>query len=125
LAAFQARIVCENPPSTLVTGGSVVLRFLIKNMSPVEWPATGNNAVTLQNRWWNQRGVILADRDASQWIPFDVEPDDTVGLVLKVTAPTEHGDYVIEVDLAQKNIAWFSERGSTAWRRRVKVVAND
>ncbi|MFL6521213.1 MAG: hypothetical protein ACJ8NS_13405 [Chthoniobacterales bacterium] len=125
LAAFQAHIVCENPPSTLVTGEPVVLRFLIKNISPVEWPAAGNNAVSLENRWRDQAGAILADRDASQSIPFDVEPGDTVGLVLKAAVPANPGDYVIEVDLAQKNIAWFSERGSTAWRRQVKVVAND
>jgi hypothetical protein len=125
LAAFQAHIVCENPPSSLVTGEPVVLRFLVKNTSPVEWPAVGNNAVALHARWRDKAGVILADHDASQSIPFDVEPDDTVGLVLKATVPAEPGDYVIEVDLAQKNIAWFSERGSTAWKCRVKVIAND
>jgi len=125
LAVFQAHIVCENPPATLVAGEPMVLRFLIKNISPAEWPAVGNNAVTLQGRWRDKAGVVVADHDASQSIPFDVEPGDTVGLVLKATVPAEPGDYVIEVDLAQKNVAWFSERGSTAWKCRVKVVAND
>jgi hypothetical protein len=68
---------------------------------------------------------MVVDHDVVQAIPFDVEPGDTVGLVLKAAAPPEPGDYLLEVDLAQKNITWFSERGSTAWRCNVKVVAHD
>ena len=125
LPAFNANIVCENPPATLVAGQQVVLRFLIKNISPIEWPAVGNNAVTLQDRWRDRTGALIVDHDANQSIPFDVEPEDTVGLALKATVPAAPGDYVLEVDLAQKNVASFSERGSIAWTCKVKVVAND
>jgi hypothetical protein len=48
-----------------------------------------------------------------------------VGLVLKITPPTSPGDYVLEVDMVQKDVAWFSERGSTAWKSEVKVIANN
>jgi hypothetical protein len=122
LAAFHASIVCENPPVTLKTGQPMILRFLIKNISAVEWPAVGSNAVTLQNRWRDHAGAITADHDVAQAIPYDVEPGDTVGLALKATAPTEPGDYVLEADLVQKDIAWFSERGSTSWKCKVDVV---
>jgi hypothetical protein len=125
LATFQARIACENPPVTLLAGQSAALRFLIRNISAVEWPAVGNNAVTLHDRWRDRGGAIAVDRDAGQSIPFDVEPGDTVGLVLKATVPAEPGDYLLEVDLVQSDLAWFSERGSTAWKCKVKVVAND
>jgi hypothetical protein len=122
LGIFQASIVCENPPAALVSGRPVVLRFLIKNISAVEWPAVGNNVVTFQNRWRDHTGAIVADHDAEQAIPYDVEPGDTVGLVLKANAPTEPGDYLLEADLVQKDIAWFGERGSTAWKCKVNVV---
>lgn len=125
LMAFQASIVCENPPDTLVTGQPVVLRFLIKNISAVEWPAVGNNAVTLHDRWRDKAAAIVADHDAGQSIPYDVEPGDAVGLVLKITPPASPGDYVLEVDLVQKDVAWFSERGSTPWKHELKVVANN
>ena len=125
LAAFQANIVCEDPPAALISGQPVVLRFLIKNISAVEWPAVGDNRVTLQNRWRNNTGTVVADHDAQQSIPYDVEPGDTVGLVLKATAPGNPGDYLLEVDLVQEDVAWFSERGSAAWTGRVTVRAKD
>lgn len=122
LSAFQANIVCENPPAALVSGQLIALRFLIKNISPVEWPAVGTRVVTFRNRWRNNAGAIAADHDAEQGIPYDVEPNDTVGLVLKATAPMEPGDYLLEADLVQQNVAWFSERGSTAWQGKINVV---
>jgi hypothetical protein len=125
LAAFQASIVCENPPSALVSGQPIVLRFLIKNISIVEWPGIGSNAVTLQDRWRDHHGAIAADHDAEQKIPYDVGPNDTVGLVLKATAPMAPGDYWLEADLVQKGVAWFSERGSTSWKCKVNVITKE
>jgi hypothetical protein len=123
LPAFRASVVCENPPAALVSGQTVALRFLINNISAVEWPAVGNRAVTLQNRWRDHTDTVVADHGGEGSIPYDVEPGDTVGLVLNVTAPAEPGDYALEVDLVQKEVAWFSERGSTAWKGGVTVVA--
>jgi hypothetical protein len=60
LPGFQADIVCENPPSTLISGQTVTLRFLVKNIGAAEWPAVGIGEVTLQNRWRND-----ADTDAN------------------------------------------------------------
>lgn len=122
LADFRADIICENSPTVLVGGQTVVLSFLVKNVSAMEWPAVGSHAVTLQNRWRNTAGAIAADHDGEQCIPYDIEPGDTVGLVLNATAPREPGDYLLEVDLVQKQVAWFCERGSTAWKHGVKVV---
>jgi hypothetical protein len=122
LSAFRASVVCENPRPSLLSGQTVVLRFLINNISAVEWPAVGNRAVTLQSRWRRHDGTLLVGHDGEESIPYDVEPGDTVGLLLNVTAPAEPGNYSLEVDLVQKEVAWFSERGSTGWKGTVTVV---
>ena len=85
----------------------------------------GDNAVTVRDRWRDKAGAIVADHDAGQSIPFDVEPGDTVGLALQTAGPAEPGEYLLEVDLVQTGVARFSERGSTPWKCKVKVVAND
>jgi hypothetical protein len=129
LRSYQAEIFCENPPSSLTTGQTVSLRFLIKNTSSAEWPSVeiedGSGAVVLQNRWRDSAGTIVKDRDAEQRVPYDVEPGDTVGLVLRVTPPDTPGDYSLEVDLVQKEVPWFSDRGSAAWKRKIKVAPKD
>ena len=125
LSAFQGSILCENPPAALVGGQKIVLRFLVKNISAVEWPAVEDNAVTLQNRWRNNDDTLVADHDDEESIPYDAEPGDTLGLVLRATVPPEPGNYLLEVDLVQKQSGWFSEQGSTSWKQRVKVVAQE
>jgi hypothetical protein len=125
LSSYQADIVCQNPPSSLRIGQTISLRFLIKNISSAEWPAVGNDdgsgAVVLQNRWRQPGGSLMSDRDAEQRVPYDIEPGDTVGMVLQVTAPDYPGDYSLEVDLVQKPAAWFGERGAAPWKCKVTV----
>jgi hypothetical protein len=123
LASFRADIVCENPPAALHVGQKATLKFLIRNTSASEWPAVGETgSVVLQSRWRNSTGSNLADQDAEQRLPYDIEPGDTVGLALDVTLPLEPGDYWLEIDLVQKQITRFSEQGSTPWSCQVKVT---
>jgi hypothetical protein len=127
IAAFQANILCENPPSSLAGGQSVNLRFLIKNISHVEWPATGSpdgkGAVLLQSRWRTETDAIVPGYSAEQAVSYDVEPGDTIGLTLEVMAPPAEGDYLLEVDLVQKEIARFGEHDSIPWTSKVRVGA--
>ena len=127
MSDYRANVVCENPPATLIAGESVSLRFLIRNISSAEWPSVGNEdglgAVVLRDRWRNQDDAIVVDREAEQRVPYDIEPKDTVGLVLQVTAPADPGDYWLEVDLVQKPALWFNERGSMPWKSKVSITA--
>ena len=125
LASFRADIVCENPPSAFRAGEKVDLRFLVRNTSASEWPAVGETgAVVLQSSWRTSTATNLTDQEAERRLPYDIEPKDTVGLVLEVTSPLEPGDYWLEVDLVQKQMTRFSEQGSTAWRRRVRITTH-
>ncbi|MFN2623464.1 MAG: hypothetical protein ABR611_11520 [Chthoniobacterales bacterium] len=127
LPDYRANIVCENPPASLIAGQTVSLRFLVRNISSAEWPSVGNvdgtGAVVLQDRWRNQEDAIALDRDAEERVPYDIEPKDTAGLALQVTAPANPGDYWLEVDLVQKPAVWFGERGSIPWKGKVSVTA--
>lgn len=126
ITVFAANILCENPPGTLSAGQPVTLRFLIRNISNAEWPATGNaegkGAVFLQSRWRTETGEIVPGHETEKSVPYDVEPGDTIGLTLEVTPP-EQGGYLLEVDLLQKEIARFSEHGSSPWTGNVTVTA--
>jgi hypothetical protein len=41
---------------------------------------------------------------------------------LQITAPSEPGDYILEVDLVQEQVAWFHDKGSPTARTNVTVV---
>ena len=124
--AMRASISCSNVPAAIVEGGRAKLDVLVRNTGGAEWPAVGDaegrNAVRLRDRWLKTDGSIVRDEDASARIPFDMEPGDTAGLALNVSAPNEPGEYVLELDVVQEGVAWFGARGSQTLRVNVKVL---
>ena len=55
-------------------------------------------------------------------IPFDMEPGDTAGLTLTVTAPDTPGEYVLELGLVQEGMAWPEARAPGRLSAPVKVL---
>ena len=68
--------------------------------------------------------LLAAGRGAAARIPYDMEPGDTAGLRLEVSAPEAPGEYVLELDVVQEGVARFGARGSQALRARVTVTLN-
>ena len=126
LTVFRADIVCEDPRRVLSAGQIQGFRFLIRNISGTEWPSVGDmdgsHAVMLQSRWIQPDGSSVADNEIEQHLPYDIEPGDTVGMALSVRAPSEPGSYYLEVDLVQKQVARFGERGSAPYKAAVEII---
>ncbi|MDQ1706845.1 MAG: hypothetical protein QOJ88_56, partial [Pyrinomonadaceae bacterium] len=40
---------------------------------------------------------------------------------LTITAPKTPGEYTLEVDLVQEQVAWFHDKGSASARVKIKV----
>jgi hypothetical protein len=60
--------------------------------------------------------------DGRLGISKDLKPGEEVELPLLITAPKEPGDYILEVDLVQEQVGWFSDKGSPTARTKVTVV---
>jgi hypothetical protein len=124
LTDFRADIVCENPAASLSPGQHRSLSFVIKNISAAEWPCVGGpdyaRAVVLQSRWLRRDGTIVGETE--QHLPYDIEPGDTFGMTVSITAPPEPGRYDLEVDLVQKEVARFGERDSKPFKFAIEVV---
>ena len=125
LTDFRAEMVCENPVASLSPGQHHSLSFVIKNISASEWPCVGDSdygrAVILQSRWLRPDGTVLAATKTEQHLPYDIEPGDTFGINVPITAPPAPGRYDLEVDLVQKEVASFAERGSKPYSCAVEV----
>jgi len=123
--AFRALITAENAPSSLKPGDKTALSIIVKNVSDTTWPAVGESdgsySVTLRNRWLSADGILLNDQDGEIRFPYDLEPGDTAGLSLEINAPKTAGDYVLEIDVVQKRVGWFGDKGSQPLRLRLKV----
>jgi hypothetical protein len=124
--AFKASLTPSEPPSKMRAGEKQVVTVHVKNVSQAAWPADGapdgKFAVTLRDRWLSaDGGKVVNDLDGGASLPHDVAPGGEVDMPLRITAPKEKGDYVLEFDMVQEQVNFFRDKGSTPARVNVHV----
>jgi hypothetical protein len=122
---FRATLNVANPPARLAPGETATLTVKVKNASDVAWPLGGRPGdgffqVNLGDHWKDAEGkeVKVDERIA---MPHAVGPGEEVERLLVVKAPDKPGDYVLELDVVQEGVAWFSQKGSQPLKLNVKV----
>jgi hypothetical protein len=130
-SGFKAAITLVDPPDKLRAGQKETVRVKIKNASDVMWWARGAQVNTRQdnkfylaagNRWLKADGELLTNMDGRYGISKDLAPGEETEVPLAITAPKNPGDYVLEIDLVQEGVAWFSDKGSPTVRTKISVV---
>lgn len=128
---FKAEITLIEPPAKLRSGQKETVRVKIKNASEVEWWARGapvNNRpdnkfyLAAGNRWLKADGTLHTNMDGRYGIAKDLKPGEETEVPLVITAPNEPGDYTLEVDVIQEQVAWFSDKGSPTAKAKITVV---
>jgi hypothetical protein len=128
---FKAQITLVDPPSKLRAGQKETLRARVKNVSEVTWYSHGGEINTnpdnrfylaVGNRWLKSDGSLLTNMDGRYGIGKDLKPGEETEVPLQVTAPKDTGDYTLEIDLVQEQVAWFSDKGSATAKAKVSVV---
>lgn len=129
--AFRAKITLVDPPAKLRAGQKETIRARIKNASEVQWYSHGGEINTnpdnrfylaVGNRWLKSDGSLLTNMDGRYGVGKDLKPGEEAEVPLQITAPKDTGDYTLEIDLVQEQVAWFSEKGSSAAKTKVTVV---
>ena len=128
---FKAIISVADPPARLRTGQKEAIQVNIKNASDVLWYARGaalNNAssnkfyLAVADRWLKADGEkLITDMDGRYGLPHDLKPGEETKVPLLITAPREPGDYILELDLVQEQVAWFHDKGSGTARVKIQV----
>jgi hypothetical protein len=128
---FKAIITVAEPPAKLRSGQKQTIQVKVKNASDVLWYARGaaiNTAPTnkfylaVGNRWLAAAdGKLVTDMDGRFGVDRDLKPGEETEVPLAITAPNTPGEYTLEVDLVQEQVAWFHDKGSTPARVRITV----
>lgn len=128
---FKAAITLVDPPAKLRTGQKETIRVKVKNDSPVMWWARGAPVNTRSdnkfylatgNRWLKADGGLLTSMDGRYGLGKDLAPGEEIEVPLVITAPKEPGEYTLEVDVVQEQVAWFSDKGSPTAKAKITVV---
>ena len=131
---FRARLALPDLPASaglaaemVPAGRQKILTVRVRNESPIVWPALGDAdgryQIKLGSHWLSERGDLVADDDGRTLLPYDLRPGDEVELPLLVTTPNRPGRYILQVDLVQEGIAWFSDVGSPIAAYRANIGA--
>jgi hypothetical protein len=129
--AFKAVITVADPPAKLRAGQKQTIQVKVKNASDVLWYARGavaNNApsnkfyLAVGNRWLEADGEkLVTDMDGRQGLDRDLKPGEETEVPLVITAPKTAGDYTLEIDLVQEQVAWFHDKGSPTAKVKIRV----
>jgi SAM-dependent methyltransferase len=125
-AAFRAQLHNETPITTLQPGEQIELQVRARNTSSHTWPGTLPAGVIyivgLGNHWLSEAGAMLIESDGRTHITSDVPPQGEVRFQLPITAPSEAGRYLLELDMVQEGVAWFQQHGSPVVRLPIWVT---
>lgn len=128
---FKAELALVEPPQKLRSGQKETVRVKIKNASDVMWWAQGAPAntrpdnkfyIAAGNRWLKSDGTLLTNMDGRYGLGKDLKPGEETEVPLLITAPKDPGEYTLEIDLVQEQVAWFSDKGSPTAKAKVTVV---
>lgn len=128
---YAAQLTLVEPPARLRAGQKETVQVRIKNASPVFWWSRGAEFndrtdnmfyIAAGNRWLKPDGSLVTNMDGRYGISANLKPGEETEVPLGITAPKEPGEYILDVDLVQEGVAWFSDKGSPTAKAKVTVV---
>ena len=112
-------VYTPNAVPALKANQTVTIGIKLLNASSSNWPANG--IYHLAYHW--KAGAAYAVFDGERtFLPTAVASGGSIALNAKVVAPGKPGVYVLQWDLVQEGVAWFSQKGVPTKDQSVSVT---
>jgi hypothetical protein len=121
IAERVATFISHTMPIEIRAGEEVTATFRLRNAGSKTWVAGGNNPVRVGFHWYLNGQNVLVREDYRGTLPQDVAPRQEVTVTAKTIAPDTPGSYMLQWDLVEEGVTWFSARGSRPLELRVEV----
>jgi len=118
---YRVNFLSHTVPAEIRAGEVVSVTFRLRNEGSKTWVARGNNPVRLGFHWYLNGQTVLVREDYRGTLPQNVAPRQEVTITTKVMAPDTPGRYVLQWDLVEEGVTWFSARGSRPLELQVEV----
>jgi hypothetical protein len=124
--ALRAEVSALDVPRRLAPGARAMITVSVRNAGGAVWRARERVGEPYQvaagNRWLDARtGEVVVGDNGRGALPRDLAPGEETAVTFLVNAPLRRGDYLLELDVLQEGVSWFSQRGSPALRLPVRV----
>ncbi|MCJ7666407.1 MAG: LCP family protein [Actinobacteria bacterium] len=98
-------------------------KIKVKNTGALTWNRNGGNPIYLGYHWvdYNTKEMVVFDGKRSIISDDGIDVGQEATFDLKVIAPPEPGDYILQIDLVHEGVTWFSYQGVPPMERFVSV----
>jgi len=122
-SAFHAGLEINGPIPSLARGQEADIPVSIRNLSRQKWWPGEQSGLCLASRWFREDGSVVAGAVTGVLLERTLGPNETCEMIAKIQAPNKTGQFILEIDMCEQGIAWFSDRGSVPYRSNVSVGA--
>ena len=100
-------------PDALATGMVYEIQVKVKNTGAITWERGGKNPVLIGYHWINfdTKEMTVFDGKRSMLPQDSVAPGEEVTFDMQISAPPQKGKYILQIDLVQEAVTWFSYQG--------------
>lgn len=113
----------ENIPESMGKNQVYTCTMKVKNTGATVWEKDGENPYFLSYHWidLDTKETVVFDGERT-YLPVDkVDPGEEVEIELEIVAPSESGNYVLQVDMVHEGITWFSYQGVPPLEKFISV----
>ncbi len=98
-------------------------RIKVKNTGTLTWNKNGGNPIYLGYHWidFNTKEIVVFDGKRSIISDDGVDVGQEAEFDLKIVAPSEPGEYVLQLDLVHEGVTWFSYQGVPPLEKFVSI----
>jgi LCP family protein required for cell wall assembly len=98
-------------------------KIRVKNTGALSWNKNGDNPIYLGYHWidFNNKETVVFDGKRSIISEDGVNVGEEIVFDLAVISPSEPGEYILQVDLVQEGVTWFSFRGVPPLEKFVSI----
>ncbi len=123
LPTYGVKYVSHAVPRSVQAGQRGRATITLQNSGLKTWQAKGKNMVRLGYHWFTPDGQPVAvAEDIRTALPTNVATEQKVKLEqVEFSAPLTEGQYVLQWDLVEEGITWFSNAGANPLQTEIKV----
>jgi hypothetical protein len=96
----------------------------IRNDNKVGWtpPAGSPNGFSLSYHWFSaDGGTMIVKEGMRAALPNRIDPGQTVNMTFSIASPQQAGQFILELDVVQEGVTWFSDAGTPGPRFAINV----
>ncbi|MGE0845703.1 MAG: AMP-binding protein [Flavobacteriaceae bacterium] len=106
---YQRRLTSPSKSLDLRAGERASVAVKVKNISSAPWEPFERSGLALGNHWLSGDGAIVVWSDGRTPLTRALRQGERAFMTLDVVAPSEPGDYLLEVDMVEEGVRWIAE----------------